>query len=147
MKRPFRNRRFQAQIIILVLIAIAGAAVRLVWKYNPTLLLTLTHPTKTLPDECSEILAPNALLKRDQILKLLSIAEQSSKARVRAILKTPYCKLKPITVRAGAISEREVYPLESDPTLWLIVLYESNEYVGIQIVPRDSSCTSKNSST
>lgn len=139
MKRSSKHRAFQIWIVIIVLIAIAIAAVRLIWEYNPQSILSL-RPVDSIENQCTEIIAPDALLNRNQILKLINIAEPTSKARVRAILKTPYCKLETISIRAGVKSEREAYLLNYDPTLWVIVLYESNTFVGVRIAPRSGSC-------
>ncbi|MGG6265596.1 hypothetical protein ACQ4M3_06270 [Leptolyngbya sp. AN03gr2] len=141
MKRSSKHRVFQIQIVIIVLVALGIAASRLIWQYNPALVATLFRSNDPTEIQCAEILAPDASLSRNQTLKLISIAESSSKASVRAILKMPYCRLNPITIRSGVKADREAYPLASDPMLWAIVLYEGNEFVGVRIVPRNGSCT------
>lgn len=142
MKRSTKQRVFQIWIVMIVLIAIAIAAIRLRRESHPQSILSLTRPRNLIENQCVEIIAPNALLNRNQILKLMSLTEPTSKARVRAILKAPYCKLEAIAIRAGAKSERETYLLDYDPTLWVIVLYEDNTFVGIRIAPRNGSCPS-----
>lgn len=142
MKRPRKHLAFQIWIVLIVLAAIAIAAVRLLWEYHPQSILSLTRPPNLIESQCVEIVAPDALLNRNQILKLISLAEPTSKARVRAILKTPYCKLEAIAIRAGVKSEREAYLLDYDPTLWVIVLYEGTTFVGVRIAPRNGSCSS-----
>lgn len=145
MKRSSKHRVFQIQIVMIVLIALGIAAGRLIWQYNPALVATLFRSTDSTETQCAEVIAPDASLSRNQTLRLISVTELSSKASVRAILKTPYCRLTPITIRAGVKADREAYPLASDPMLWAIVLYEGNEFVGVRIVPRSSSCTNASS--
>jgi hypothetical protein len=123
-----------------VILSVTIAAVRLVSEYNPTFITKLISSSASNENQCVEIIDSNALLNRNQILKLISLVEPSSKAKVRAILKTPYCKLEAIAIRTGTKSEREAYLLEYDPTLWAIILYEGNQFVGVRIAPRNGSC-------
>lgn len=121
--------------------ATSAAALKLLWQFNPNLLpIAAFAPVDEL--QCAEIITPNALLSRDRILKLMSLAEGTSKIKVQAVLKSPYCKLQPMTIRAGATAEREVYPLEFDPNIWAIVLYEDDTYAGVRLVPRSYQCSS-----
>ncbi len=69
-------------------------------------------------------------LSRQQLALLMSIPERSSRRRVQQILKTPYCRLTTLNIRAGAKTERQVYRLAFDPQTFLIVLYEGQNYVG-----------------
>lgn len=123
-----------------MILSVTIAAVRLVSEYNPTFITKLISSSASNENQCVEIIDSNALLNRNQILKLISLVEPSSKAKVRAILKTPYCKLEAIAIRTGTKSEREAYLLEYDPTLWAIILYEGNQFVGVRIAPRNGSC-------
>lgn len=143
MKRSTKQRVFQIWIVIVVLIAIAIAAIRLIWGHHSQSILSITRSPNLTDNQCVEIITPDALLNQSQILKLISLAEPTSKVRVRAILKAPYCKLESISIRAGVKSEREAYLLNYDPTLWVIVLYEGNTFVGVRIAPRNDSCPSK----
>jgi hypothetical protein len=111
------------------------------WQFNPNL-LPIAAFTSADELQCSEIVTPDALLSRERILKLMTIAEGTNKARVRGVLKAPYCKRKPMTVRAGVAAEREVYPLEFDPKIWAIILYKNDNYVGVRLVPRTQQCSS-----
>jgi hypothetical protein len=140
MKRSSRHLAFQIWIVLIVILSVEIAATRLISEYNPTLITGLVRPNISTESQCVEIIDPNALLNRNQILKLISLAEPTHRAKVRAILKTPYCKLEAIAIRTGTKSEREAYPLEYDPTLWAIILYDGNEFVGVRIAPRNSSC-------
>ncbi|MBE9010911.1 hypothetical protein IQ250_11900 [Pseudanabaenaceae cyanobacterium LEGE 13415] len=140
MTQKHRQNYPRVPIVLLVLSAIAAASVKLLWQFNPNL-LPIAAFTSTDELQCAEIITPDALLSRERILKLMTIAEGATKAKVRSVLKAPYCKLKPITVRAGATAEREVYPLESDPKIWVIVLYEDDNYVGVRLVPQTQQCS------
>ncbi len=141
MSQKRRQNYLKVPIVLLVLSAIAAASIKLLWQFNPNL-LSIAAFTSTDELQCAEIVTPDALLSRERILKLMTIAEGASKARVRGILKAPYCKLKPMTVRAGVAAEREVYPLEFDPKIWAIILYEDDNYVGVRLVPKTQQCSS-----
>ncbi len=82
------------------------------------------------PELCLEIVRSQAVLSRSRLSQLLTIPERDRKERVRAIVGEPYCRLPNVEVRAGTIAEREAYPMEFDPKVWLIVLYEGDEYAG-----------------
>ncbi|MCU0552887.1 MAG: hypothetical protein MUC48_26450 [Leptolyngbya sp. Prado105] len=140
MKRSSRHLAFQIWMVLLVILLVAIAVTRLISEYNPALIAGLVRSNSSTESQCVEIIDPNALLNRNQILKLISLAEPSRRAKVRAILKAPYCKLEAIAIRAGAKSEQEAYLLEYDPTLWAMILYEGNEFIGVRIAPRNSSC-------
>lgn len=140
MSQKRRQNYLKVPIVLLVLSAIAAASIKLLWQFNPNL-LSIAAFTSTDELQCSEIVTPDALLSRERILKLMTITEGVNKARVHGVLKTPYCKLKPMTVRAGVAAEREVYPLEFDPKIWAIVLYEDDNYVGIRLVPKTQQCS------
>lgn len=136
-----RQRYLRVPIVLLVLSAITAAAIKLIWQVNPNLLpIAVLAPADEL--QCAEIVTPDALLSRERILKLMTLAEGTNKARVHGVLKAPYCRLKPMTVRAGVAAEREVYPLEFDPKIWAIILYEDDNYVGVRLVPRTQQCSS-----
>ena len=141
MSHSHKPQYLKISVALLVVGAIAAASLKLLWQFNPNLfLISAFTPVDEL--QCAEMVTPNALLSRERILKLMTIVEGASKAGVRGVLKAPYCKLKPMTVRAGAIAEREVYPLEFDPTIWAVILYEDNSYVGVRLVPRTQRCSS-----
>lgn len=85
------------------------------------------HPD---PETCVEKVQSRSVLSREQLSQLLAVPERGRKASVRAIISEPYCRLPNVEVRAGVMAEREAYPLEFDPQVWFIVLYEGEEYVG-----------------
>lgn len=82
------------------------------------------------PEACVEKVQSQAVLSRETLSRLLVVPERDRKATVRAIVQEPYCRLANVEVRAGVMAEREAYPLAFDPQVWLIVLYEGDEYVG-----------------
>jgi len=96
------------------------------------------HLAQFKPDEqiCQEKVEPKAVLSREELAVLLQVPERSQKAEVRSLVQHPYCVLSPLEVRAGVKADREAYPLEFDPDVWLIVLYEQGEYAGYDFVFR-----------
>lgn len=135
------HQYLRISLALLVLGAIIAASVKLLWQVNPNL-LKFSAFTSTEEVQCAEVVTPDAVLSRERIMKLMTTAEGTAKTRVRNILKVPYCRLKPITVRAGVTAEREVYPLEFDPKIWVIVLYEDDNYVGVRLMPQTQQCSS-----
>ncbi|MBD2020966.1 hypothetical protein H6F43_12330 [Leptolyngbya sp. FACHB-36] len=85
---------------------------------------------KSSDEPCQTVVQSQARLSRAQLAQLLTVPEGNRKQRVRAIVKDPFCKLADLQVRAGAVAQREAYPLEFDPETWLVVLYEGEQYVG-----------------
>lgn len=79
---------------------------------------------------CEEMVLPKAELSGEKLAKLLTVPEPSERSKVQKLLEQPYCRLPSLSVRAGAITEREAYPLGFDRGTWLIVLYEGENYVG-----------------
>ena len=79
---------------------------------------------------CQEPIHEEQALSRQQLALLMSVPERSSRRRVQQILKTPYCRLTTLNIRAGAKTERQVYRLAFDSQTLLIVLYEGQNYVG-----------------
>ncbi|GAB4205870.1 MAG: hypothetical protein Fur006_62410 [Coleofasciculaceae cyanobacterium] len=92
----------------------------------------VTPPSNELdPNQfCQEIVQPQAIVTREQLAKLLTIPERDKRVKVQAIVKQPYCKMPSLSIRAGATTEREAYPLDSDTQTWLVVAYEGDSYVG-----------------
>ena len=82
------------------------------------------------PEACQEMVQSRSLLSRAELSQLLAIPERSPKSKVKEVIQEPYCKLATTEVRAGVEAEREAYPLEFDLQVWLIVLYEGEEYAG-----------------
>ena len=79
---------------------------------------------------CQDIISSQAVLSRQQLTQLLTVPERENRQAIEAIAEDPYCTLAAIEVRAGVMAERSAYPLAFDPTTWLVVLYEDEEYVG-----------------
>ena len=80
--------------------------------------------------ECQKIVSQDVRLTKEQLLKLLVIAEGDKRDRIRQIVPSPYCTLQTLQIRAGAQSQREAYPLAFDPNTWLVILYEGDQYTG-----------------
>ncbi|NER32573.1 MAG: hypothetical protein F6J93_00580 [Oscillatoria sp. SIO1A7] len=79
---------------------------------------------------CEEMVLPKAELSGEQLAKLLTVPEPSARSKVQEVVKQPYCRLPSLSVRAGAITERDAYPLAFDTQTWLVILYEGENYVG-----------------
>jgi hypothetical protein len=91
------------------------------------------EPKNNAPDPsqfCQEIVQPKANVSREQLAKLLTVPERGNRAKVQAILKSPYCRMPSLSIRAGATTERDAYPLASDTQTWIVVMYEGKSYVG-----------------
>jgi hypothetical protein len=79
---------------------------------------------------CQEIVQPKAALSREQLAQLLTVPERDKRAKVQAIVKQPYCRMPSLSIRTKATTERDAYPLVSDPQTWVVILYEGETYVG-----------------
>jgi hypothetical protein len=90
----------------------------------------MTRRTET----CQGAVSEGVVISREQLAEFLTISERDPRTRVEDVLKAPYCQLPSLSVRAGAIAERLVYPLAFDPKTWLIVLYEEDEYAGYRFL-------------
>jgi hypothetical protein len=88
------------------------------------------NSSRSESEVCQGSVRSEVELSREQLAQLLTVPERDTKARVRDILKEPYCQLPSLEVRAGVAAEREAYPLEFDPQTWLVILYEGDEYAG-----------------
>jgi hypothetical protein len=84
------------------------------------------------PENCQGEVNEGVVISREQLAQFLAISERDTKAKVEQVLQAPYCQLPSLEIRAGAASERAVYPLAFDPQTWLVVLYEGEEYAGYQ---------------
>jgi len=80
---------------------------------------------------CQETVQEKSVLSRAELSELLAIDERAPKADVQAVIAEPYCTLSPVEVREGVMAQREAYPLEVNPETWFVVLYEGEEYAGI----------------
>jgi hypothetical protein len=79
---------------------------------------------------CSEIVQPKAVLSREQLAQLMAVPERSQRRNVQAVVKEPYCRLPTLSIRVGAMTDRDLYPLAFDPQTSLVILYEGQTYVG-----------------
>jgi hypothetical protein len=79
---------------------------------------------------CQGEVKEGIFVSREQLAEFLTIPERDTRVRVQDVLKQPYCQLSSIEVRAGVPSERVIYPLAFDPQIWLVILYEGEEYAG-----------------
>lgn len=110
----------------------------LITGYLLTVLGLPLNPAPSVPQDnaqdrrlaCQEIVQPKATLSREQLARLLSTPERSQRSNVKQIVKEPYCRLSSLSIRAGAMTERDIYPLGFDPQTSLVVLYEGDTYVG-----------------
>lgn len=81
---------------------------------------------------------PQAILSGAQLVQLLNTKKGNSRESVRSLLKEPYCALPNLEIRAGTVSQREVYLLagddfvQFDPKTRLVVLYEGDQYSGFK---------------
>lgn len=82
---------------------------------------------------CEGDVRAEVVLSREQLAQVLTVPERDSRDKVRQILAEPYCVLPSVEVRYGVKAEREVYPLAFDPTAWLVILFEGDEYAGYRI--------------
>ncbi|MEM9806119.1 MAG: hypothetical protein AAF959_12635 [Cyanobacteria bacterium P01_D01_bin.56] len=81
-------------------------------------------------DNCQKIVQSSAVLSRNQLSKILTVPERSNQQTVRDIVAEPYCQLPSLELRDGITATREAYPLAFDPSTWLVMLYEGDEYAG-----------------
>jgi hypothetical protein len=89
----------------------------------------LTTPSVS-QDDCLKLEQVQNFVSRDRLKKLLEIEPQATKATVQEVLREPYCVLEPTVDKAGGSLDREAYPLEFDPSTWLVVLYNNDQYTG-----------------
>lgn len=111
--------------------AVVGAAVMLFvgWQLDLRPVVPKDNTSQESSLSC-QVVQPKAAVSREQLAQLLSIPERSDRKKVQEILKEPYCRLPSLSIRAGAKSDREVYPLAFDPQTSLVVVYEEDSYVG-----------------
>jgi hypothetical protein len=133
MIKPLRLPRFRP--IYLVVGACLVATFHLQQFFNlPLVPRERTSPERSFP--CQEIVQPKAAVSREQLAQLMSIPERSQRRNVQQILKEPYCQLPSLSIRAGAKTEREIYPLAFDPQTSVVVVYEGEVYVGYGVKAR-----------
>lgn len=121
------------KLLLLVGLVLVGFALtvdvrRVSWNSFAGNSLKSSRPVET----CQGEIHGDVVLSRENLATFLTVSERDPKSRVREILPQSYCQLPTIEVRAGVVSEREIYPLAFDPQTWLIILYEGEEYAGYQ---------------
>ena len=68
-------------------------------------------------------------LSSETVRQLAAMPLRSQRARVEALLGSPYCQLPNVSVRTELKSVRFLYQQPGDHS-WLVVMYEGTEYVG-----------------
>ncbi len=126
-KSPPVNWQSLVTSICLLLIGYLLAVLDL--PLNPPLESTRERPLER-SSICTEIVQPDVVVSQEQLNKLSDVPTYTQRDKVKQILKQPYCRLPALNIRAGAITEREAYPLAFDPQTSLVVLYEGKNYVG-----------------
>ncbi|NEP17376.1 MAG: hypothetical protein F6J97_10790 [Leptolyngbya sp. SIO4C1] len=79
---------------------------------------------------CQTVIQADARLSREQLSRLLSVPQSSSKEAISRITDQPYCVLK----AAEPNQQREAYPLAFDPKTWLVIQYEQESYSGYDFI-------------
>ena len=116
-----------AKPLLLGGILVAGAVLMLTENLlNPGSLLSARDPDA----QCQGKVQSQSMLSDRQWGQLLIMKVREPKAKVRQIVKAPYCTLPSLEVRAGVKADREAYALASEPQNRLIILYEGDEYAG-----------------
>jgi hypothetical protein len=83
--------------------------------------------------DCQGPITDSVKISRNQLAQFLTVPERSSRANVQDILLQPYCNLTAVEIMAGVPAERVAYPLAFRQQMWLIVLYEGDEYAGFDV--------------
>ncbi|MEM9908263.1 MAG: hypothetical protein AAF921_24900 [Cyanobacteria bacterium P01_D01_bin.44] len=121
--RPRRSRRGGKALLAGGSMAFLAALTVVPAKLKPLATEVAPQPI------CQEVVRSESRLSREQLSRLLSIPEASSKEAIHRIVDTPYCILK----SAEAI-RHEAYPLEFDPNTWLVLVYEDGAYSSYDFV-------------
>lgn len=90
------------------------------------------NPSQPPDNPCQGEVRSTVAISRQQVAQLLTIPERDAKTRVEAVLQQPYCQLPSLELRAGVTADRVAYPLAFDPDMWLVILYENEEYAGYE---------------
>lgn len=90
----------------------------------------LTRTSSTLaPDlQCTAKAPTSQLLTARQLTELTQTREGTAKKTVQSRLPKAYCQLSNLSVRAGAVAQREVFQLSSSS--WMVVMYEGDRFMG-----------------
>lgn len=104
--------------------SIAVLSMAIVWDSK-----TLGQTSATAPDlQCTARAKTSQLLTASQLTELTQTREGTAKKTVQSRLPTAYCQLSNLSVRAGAVAQREVFQLSSSS--WMVVMYEGDRFMG-----------------
>ncbi|MFM7469927.1 MAG: hypothetical protein ACKO5P_00210 [Nodosilinea sp.] len=92
--------------------------------------------SQVMTGECIKLEKIENSLSRDRLKALLGVQTPAPRATLQALLKVPYCVLKPTTDGQGVAIEREAYPLEFDPQTWVVITYQGDRYTGYDFLFR-----------
>ena len=104
--------------------SIAILSLAIVWDSK-----ILGQTNATAPDlQCTAKANTSQRLTASQLTELTQTREGTAKKTVQARLPTAYCQLSNLSVRAGAVAQREVFQLSSSS--WMVVMYEGDRFMG-----------------
>ena len=104
--------------------SIAVLSVAIVWDSK-----ILGQTSTTAPDlQCTAKARTSPLLTASQLTELTQTREGTAKKTVQSRLPAAYCQLSNLSVRAGAVAQREVFQLSSSS--WMVVMYEGDRFMG-----------------
>ena len=107
-----------------LLVSIAILSMAILWDSQIS-----ERTNTTAPDlQCSAKAKTSQLLTASQITELTQTREGTAKKTVQSRLPTAYCQLSNLSVRAGAVAQREVFQLSSSS--WMVVMYEGDRFMG-----------------
>lgn len=124
--QPGSFQKRQLKTISLVIGLGVVGIVAILWQSNPELL--------TGQSQVCRIKQPQTSITKGQALQLLAVKEGVKRSDLLSFMREPYCQLTTIEVRAGTKALRDVYPLDSDPTIWVVLLYEDDRYLGYRFL-------------
>ena len=105
-------------------ISIAVLSGAIVWDSK-----IMERNTTKAPDlQCTAKAKTSQLLTASQLTELTQTREGTAKKTVQSRLPTAYCQLSNLSVRAGAVAQREVFQLSSSS--WMVVMYEGDRFMG-----------------
>lgn len=106
------------------------------------LMASLSGQDYASPERCVEEVQPRSLLSRAELSQFIKLPTPSPKTRVLQLLQEPFCRL-PALDSGQEVLDREAYPLEFDPQVWLVVQYRRGEYVGYEFSFREEFARSR----
>ena len=117
------------QLRNLMLVVVGGIAITV-------LILIQVQPSLLNRPTVCEMKQPQASITSRQAMKLLTLKQGSKRQDVLAFMKEPYCQLKEVEVRANTKAQRDVYPLDSDPSICVVLMYEEDQYLGYRFTTK-----------